>query len=65
MANVNDRNNIEDERIEDATLYGEFISSFNQWYTPDRQRAIARYLEEVTNDIAPDIEEINHKKFSR
>ena len=65
MANRHDRNNIEDERIEDTTLYGEFISSFDQWITPDRQRVIAKYLEEVTGELSPDIEEESHKKYSR
>lgn len=54
MANKNDKNNIKDERIEDVTMYGEFISSFDQWITLDRQRKIARHLAEVTEEIAPD-----------
>lgn len=54
MANKNDKNNIKDERIEDVTRYGEFISSFHQWNTPDRQRQVARHLEEVTEEIAPE-----------
>lgn len=53
MANKNDKNNIRDERIEDVTMYGEFISSFHNWITPDRQRKVARHLEEVTEEIAP------------
>lgn len=57
MANKNDKNNIKDERIEDVTMYGEFISSFDQWITPDRQRKIARHLEEVTKELTPDIKE--------
>jgi hypothetical protein len=48
MANKNDKNNIKDERIEDVTQYGEFISSFDQWMTLDRQRKNAEHLEEVT-----------------
>lgn len=52
MANRNDKNNIADERIEDTTMYGEFISSFDQWITPDRQRKIARHLEEVTEELS-------------
>lgn len=48
MANKNNKNNIRDERIEDTTLYGEFISSFNQWTTPKRQKRIAGHLEQVT-----------------
>lgn len=54
MANVEGKTNIRDERIEDTTLYGEFIASFNQWTTLDRQRKIARFLEEVTGEITPE-----------
>ncbi|MCX8128549.1 MAG: hypothetical protein N3I35_00415 [Clostridia bacterium] len=48
MANKNNKNNIKDERIEDVTMYGEFIPSFDQWMNIDRQRKIARHLEETT-----------------
>lgn len=48
MANKNGKTNIKDERIEGTTMYGEFISSFNQWNTLDRQRKVARHLEDVT-----------------
>ncbi|WP_010245587.1 hypothetical protein [Acetivibrio cellulolyticus] len=54
MANKNNKTNIKDERIEDVTMYGEFISSFDQWMTPDRQRNRARYLAEVTEEVSPD-----------
>lgn len=54
MANKKNKTNIKDERIEDVTMYGEFISSFDQWTTPDRQRKIARFLEEVTSEITPE-----------
>ena len=53
MANRKNRTNISDERIEDGTMYGEFIPSFDQWMTPDRQRKIAKHLEEVTEELAP------------
>ncbi len=53
MANKKNRTNIRDERIEDNTMYGEFIPSFDQWMTPDRQRKVARHLEEVTSELAP------------
>lgn len=53
MANKNDKNNIKDERIEDTTQYGEFIASFDQWMTPDRQRQTAHHLEEVSAPLAP------------
>ena len=48
MANRQNKTNISDERIEDSTMYGEFIASFDQWMTPDRQRNTARHLAEVT-----------------
>ncbi len=47
MANRNDRENIKDEKIEDTTLYGEFISSFDQWMTIDRQRKRAEHMEKL------------------
>jgi hypothetical protein len=53
MANRNNKTNIKDERIEDSTLFGEFIASFDQWVTPDRQRNNARHLEEATDELAP------------
>ena len=64
MANKKDKNNIKDERIEDATMYGEFISSFDQWITPDRQKKVAQHLEEVTKEISPDLKDKNDKKRS-
>jgi len=47
MANKKHKRNIIDERIEDNTMYGEFIHSFQQWITSDRQRAAARYQGEI------------------
>ena len=35
---------------EDATKYGEFVPSFDAWVTPDRQRKIARKLENPGTD---------------
>jgi hypothetical protein len=64
MANKNDKTNIRDERIEDVTRYGEFISSFHQWNTLDRQRKVARHLEEVTQDLTPETPKDNDKKRS-
>ena len=66
MANKNNKNNITDERIEDVTMYGEFISSFHQWNTPDRQRKIANHLEEITSELSPNLKEKgeNEKKRS-
>ena len=60
MANKKNKTNIKDERIEDGTMYGEFIASFDQWMTPDRQKNNARHLEEVTNELVPN----NDKKRS-
>lgn len=62
MANKKGKTNIRDERIEDNTMYGEFVASFDQWMTPDRQRKIARHLEEVTEEPAPDSNRINTDK---
>ncbi|HHX17708.1 MAG TPA: hypothetical protein GX727_02475 [Clostridium sp.] len=50
MANKNNKNNIKDEKIEDTTQYGEFISSFHQWITPEKQREKARHLAQVTKN---------------
>ncbi len=55
MVNKRSKNNIRDERIEDNTLYGEFIASFDQWITPDRQRSRVSHLEEITKEISPEI----------
>lgn len=40
----------EDERIEDTTLYGERVSSYFKWITPDRQRKKAKKLENMTKN---------------
>jgi hypothetical protein len=54
MANRKSKDTIRDERIEDITMYGEFISSFDQWITPDKQRQISRYLLEITEETSPE-----------
>lgn len=36
--------------IEDDTEYGEFISTFDTWLTPDEQRQRAEYLENLKGD---------------
>lgn len=64
MANKNDKNNIKDERIEDVTMYGEFISSFHQWNTLDRQRKVAKHLEEVTDELSPEVKKDNKQKYT-
>ena len=53
MSNKRNKTNIRDERIEDSTLYGEFIPSLDQWTSSERQRERARYLQEVTVELAP------------
>ncbi len=69
MANKENKNNIKDERIEDITMYGEFISSFHQWITPDKQRQMASHMEKVTEageetsgEISPDKRSKNDNK---
>ncbi len=49
MANIDGKKNIKDERIEDTTLYGEFIASFDQWITLDKQRERVDFLEKATS----------------
>lgn len=63
MANKENRTNIKDERIEDTTMYGEFVASTFQWITPDRQRNVARHLEKTTED--PGNADKTDKKRSR
>ena len=36
------------EKIEDTTKYGEFISSFFTWETPENQKQIVKKLENIT-----------------
>ncbi len=33
--------------VEDATQYGEFVPSFDVWVTPEKQKEMAEYLEEL------------------
>lgn len=54
MANKHRKNLIRDERIEDTTMYGEFISSFDQWVTIDEQRRRVRHIEEISKELAGD-----------
>ena len=51
MANKRRKKLIRDERIEDVTMYGEFISSFDQWTTIDNQRRRVRHIEEVSKAL--------------
>lgn len=61
MANK-EKNSIKDERIEDVTMYGEFIASFDQWVTLDRQREIARHLEEVSSELSSETKTSKNNK---
>ena len=38
------------ENNEDSTKYGEFVSSFFAWETPEEQKKIVDKLEKVTKD---------------
>ncbi|MGE5328725.1 MAG: hypothetical protein ACM3KR_04365 [Deltaproteobacteria bacterium] len=38
------------EEIEDATAYGEFISSFDNWITMDNQRKRVNKIEKLTEE---------------
>ena len=42
----NEENN--KEKIEDVTKYGEFISSYFSWLTPEKQRKIVKKLEDLS-----------------
>jgi len=39
-----------EEDIEDATKYGEFISSFDNWITMDKQKRRVNHIEKITNN---------------
>jgi hypothetical protein len=53
MANKRKKPIIEEERMEDTTMYGEFISSFHNWTTSERQRANTKHLIEVSEINEP------------
>ncbi|RCX09984.1 hypothetical protein DFR58_13128 [Anaerobacterium chartisolvens] len=72
MANKDNKNNIKDERVEDTTLYGEFVPSFHQWITLDKQRQVASHMEKVTEtgeeaakEISPEIKSNNKKRNTK
>lgn len=49
MKDDKDINEIEkDESMEDVTKYGEFISSYFAWISPDRQKKRAKELNNMT-----------------
>ncbi len=37
-----------DEHVEDTTKYGEFISSYFAWLTPERQKKRAKEIDDMT-----------------
>ena len=37
-----------DENVEDTTKYGEFISSYFAWLTPERQKKRAKEIDDMT-----------------
>lgn len=45
-----------DEDVEDTTLYGEFISSFDQWMTLDKQKERADTLVELSEEKSTNFE---------
>lgn len=49
MANKEPKNLVTNDDIEDVTQYGEFISSFHQWQTYERQRRIVDHLQNCTS----------------
>ncbi len=40
--------NDENENIEDTTKYGEFVSSYFAWLTPERQKKRAKEIDKMT-----------------
>ena len=38
------------QEVEDATKYGEFVSSYFAWITLDKQKEKAKELEKMTNN---------------
>lgn len=47
-ANSKDVHVGEDEDTEDVTKYGEFISSYFVWLTPERQKRRAKEIDDMT-----------------
>ncbi len=37
-----------EEHVEDTTKYGEFVSSYFAWLTPERQKKRAKEIDEMT-----------------
>ncbi len=53
MANKKQKPLIRDERMEDITQYGEFIASFDQWTTFEKQKKNVKHLEEIAELNVP------------
>jgi hypothetical protein len=49
MKEEKDMNGIDkNEEIEDVTKYGEFVTTYFAWVTPERQKKRAKELDEMT-----------------
>ncbi len=46
----NNKKNKDIEKTEPATKYGEFISSYFNWITLDKQKEVVENLENITKD---------------
>lgn len=47
-ANSKDVHVDKDEGVEDVTKYGEFVSSYFAWLTPERQKRRAKEIDDMT-----------------
>ena len=47
---------MEKNKPEDTTKYGEFISSFDKWTTPEKAKEKAAHLENVTKKKSGKVE---------
>lgn len=49
MSESKEKNSIDkNENIEDVTKYGEFVSSYFAWLTPERQKKRAKEIDDMT-----------------
>lgn len=46
--NTNSENIDRNENVEDVTKYGEFVSSYFAWLTPERQKKRAKEIDDMT-----------------
>ena len=49
-ANENFDNINKNEHVEDVTKYGEFVTSYFAWLTPDRQKKRAKEIDDMTKN---------------